>query len=313
MQRLDVHRLEGVGARCFPRDRASCGGVVPYAATTCPDCKQRQNRTAPEVNPADLLHDVMLHDADTGEPIALATRVSAHAAGFVSNLGAQFANIKIRSATSHIPQPRLSGLGDRQAMFGTVKPMPLRRRYGCRRSEMTRATNADDWLAVTGELQSTLAQHLPAVAARNIELAEPIADIWKWDGTGWTSGVVNYTQRLPYHRDAGNLRGSWSAMIGARSAATGGHLHLPDYGVTIAVDNRSLLCFAGGDIAHGVTPMVVRPTGFRVTAVFYGLSGVKPCAPTYEAERIRGAQRSTDAARLMAKAAPHDDDECCDE
>jgi hypothetical protein len=234
----------------------------------------------------------VLYDGD--RPVALVASVSPSAAGFVARAGREWGPRQDGRA-------RLSGIGDRQAMFGTLAPVPLRQRYGCSRSNIARHTDPADWRAVAIECHHVLAEALPEIASGNVDAAASIADVWKFSGTGWTSGVLNLTQLLPYHRDAGNLAHSWSAMIGTRSGVTGGHLHLPEYDAFLAVDHRSLIAFPGGDITHGVTPMHVNRTGWRVTAVFYGLRGCTACAATEAAEIARTAQRATLRARLMAQ------------
>jgi hypothetical protein len=230
----------------------------------------------------------------SGAPLVLLDTVSARATGFVATLARTYA------ARNTKGRPRMSGLGDRQAMFGTLAPQPVRQRYGCTRSRISRETDPDAWQAVAAECHGRLADAFPDVAAANVASAAGVADCWKWAGTGWTSGVLNLTQVLPYHRDAGNLAGSWSAMIGARSNVDGGHLYLPEFGVWLAVGHRSLLCFAGADVAHGVTPITVGRDGWRVTAVFYGLRLCRECADSHEAELARANQRSTGGARAVA-------------
>lgn len=297
MDQIGIKRDPDAAYECRPKNAPPCGARVPIARTTCPRCRQPQRRPVapPAAAGAPLLADCTLFDADSGRPLLLASSVSREAAGFVAAMAQEW-TYESRG------RPRLSGLGDRQAMFGTIQPQPLRRRYGCRRSVVARGTDPARWQAVADECHGILAKHLPTIAERNVAAAAGIADVWKWAGTGWTSGVLNHTQLLPYHRDAGNLAHSWSAMIGARSKTTGGHLYLPEYGVWIDVGHRSLVCFPGGDVTHGVTPMTVARTGWRVTAVFYGLKACASCASSEQAEIERAARRGTERAREVARA-----------
>jgi hypothetical protein len=237
---------------------------------------------------------VRIVDADTGAPLALLDTVSPAAAGFVATVARDYAG---RNTSG---RPRMSGLGDRQAMFGTLAPQPIRQRYGCSRSQISRETDTGTWVQIAAECHAKLAAAFPEVAEANVQAAAEVADCWKYEGTGWTSGVLNLTQVLPYHLDAGNLPGSWSAMIGARSGVAGGDLYLPEYGVWLGVGNRSLLCFPGADISHGVTPIVVPRGGWRVTAVFYGLRKCRECADSHEAELARSQARATAGNRAVA-------------
>jgi hypothetical protein len=291
MQTVEVARVAAT-YRCHPKAGPGCGADVPVSSQTCRSCRRPQHRpVAPPAGP--LLSDCILIDADTRKPIGLAASVSPSAAGFVAAAARKYGP-RLDS------RARLSGIGDRQAMFGTLAPVPLRQRYGCTRSAVARDTDVASWRAVAIELHAILGTHLPDVAAGNVYAARNVADIWKFPGTGWTSGVLNLTQLLPYHRDAGNLAESWSAMIGARSKVDGGHLYLPEYDVTLDVGHRSLVAFPGATITHGVTPMSVGRGGWRVTAVFYGLRGCVACADTESAEIARIAARATARARIMA-------------
>lgn len=298
MQRLDLTRAEPAPTYvCHPRAAGpGCGAEVPVSLTRCPRCKTVQQRPLAPVSGGDVITNAVLYDA--GRPVALVAEVGPEAAGFIATQARSFAGRNTRG------RPRLSGLGDRQAMFGTLQPQPLRQRYGCTRSQVARKTNPAAWLAVATECHAILADALPQVAAHNLDVASGVAECWRWAGTGWTSGVLNLTQVLPYHRDSGNLAGSWSAMIGARSSGVdGGHLYLPEYDVTLGVGNRSLICFPGADVVHGVTPLTVGANAWRVTAVFYGLRGCLECEPSLEAEMARASARATVRARAISDGA----------
>lgn len=262
-------------------------------SVTCPRCGRRQTRPVAPVPAGEPISNAVLFYE--GKPLVLVAEVSAKSAGFVAQMARKWAVINTRG------RPRLSGIGDRQKMVGTLAPQPLRQRYGCRRSMVSRGTDPSDWLQVVQECHEVFARHLPTQAALNAACADSVAPLWKWEGTGWTSGVLNLTQVLPYHRDSGNLVGSWSAMIGARSSGvTGGHLYLPEFDAVLGVGHRSLICFPGAEVTHGVTPMSVAREGWRVTAVFYGLKGCIPCLPDELEELERASKRSTERARIIA-------------
>lgn len=263
---------------------------------TCPACHNSQVRhVASEPDETHLLRDCILMDADTNLPIALVASVSQQAAGWV----AAAARSNIKGTPGY--RARLSGMGDRSTVFGTLAPQALRKRYGCQRSAVSRSTPPERWQTLATECAERFHDHLPLEARVTRDAANDIGKDWKWAGTGWTSGVLNLTQLLPYHKDSGNLPGAWSAMVGARSLVTGGHLHLPEYDVTLAVDHRSLICFPGGEVVHGVTPIHVRTGGWRVTCVFYGLNAVRRCAPCAEQELARSRTDATRRARAVGR------------
>jgi hypothetical protein len=118
-------------------------------------------------------------------------------------------------------------------------------------------------------------------------------------GTTWTSGVVNQNSQLPYHRDGFNFP-TWSAMPVIRRGVDGGHLHLPEYDLTVACRDGWAVFFCGQQLLHGVTPMrLTKPDGYRFSVVYYALRGMKDCH-TY-AEETRAAQnRRAQRERGMA-------------
>lgn len=126
-----------------------------------------------------------------------------------------------------------------------------------------------------------------------------ISPDWLITGTPWTSGVLNETSAMPYHVDGNNLR-AWSAMIVARRGITGGHLHIPEYDLTVECRDGDVIWFPGWQLMHGVTPITRRtPDGYRYTAVFYTVRGIAACLdPVEELARARAA-RSAREDRLM--------------
>ncbi len=122
--------------------------------------------------------------------------------------------------------------------------------------------------------------------------AEPRPDWRLGDHTAWTSGVVNRTSKLPYHRDRGNFP-VWSAMPVVRRGVTGGHLHLPEYGATIACRDGWAVFFGGWQLVHGVTPMrLTAPDGYRYSIVYYSLRAMRDCATTAVETRQAWAKRT---------------------
>jgi hypothetical protein len=62
-------------------------------------------------------------------------------------------------------------------------------------------------------------------------------------------------------------------MLVLRRGTEGGHLHLPEYDVTLAVPNNSVTIFNGQQEWHGVTPMQVQGNGYRFSLVWYAKTG----------------------------------------
>jgi hypothetical protein len=200
---------------------------------------------------------------------------------------------------------RLSGIVSAHQTFGNVAPMKLRRRFGCATSSFSRGhPRVDRALRVLGgEAWLRFAEILPEVAETHEALVTGrILDDWLLDSLlPFTSGIINNSAALPYHRDASNVPGSWSLMICLRRDVEGGHLHIPGYGVTLGVEDLSVIVFDGQAHLHGVTPM--RRTdrrAFRYTIVYYAKAGCGACGPRAQ-EVVRAARVATEHYEKVAR------------
>jgi hypothetical protein len=140
-------------------------------------------------------------------------------------------------------------------------------------------------------------EHLPEEYERQLELLGSVGEPWKLPGGVWTSGIVNETAALPYHKDSGNILTAWSTMIVLRRFVSGGNLHIPEYNVTLDCDDGMFMFFDGGKVLHGVTPMWSRrvPNGsmkaYRRSIVWYARQGMTKCAETLEEEIAQARTR----------------------
>jgi hypothetical protein len=199
-----------------------------------------------------------------------------------------------------------SGKRNASRVFGYSPRKVATRRESCNRTALSRDAPAThrvlvEWSAKLGE---TLRAELPDVADAGETQAQRVLPEWRLGETEpWTSGVVNLSSELPYHRDGFNLP-VWSAMPVVRRHVTGGHLHIPEYGATVACRDGWAIFFPGYELVHGVTPMrVTRPGGYRISVVYYSLSGMKDCfAAAMEVEHGQAArsQRERDMAKRLA-------------
>lgn len=191
---------------------------------------------------------------------------------------------------------RLNGMRYENRTFGTTAPSPLRQRYGCSYSQFNISyPEAYKILEQMTRMWWTLfAEYMPEDYANHKALVDDqIHPDWLIGGYGWTSGIINNTAALPYHRDSNNIKGTVSAMLALRSRVGGGALHLPEYDLTLGIPDGSLTIFDGQDLWHGVTPLVnERPDAYRYTIVWYTKSGVKECGCA-EDEPKRAASRAT--------------------
>jgi hypothetical protein len=199
---------------------------------------------------------------------------------------------------------RLNGMRYENRTFGTSAPSPLRQRYGCSYAQFN-----NDYPQAYGILEKltklwweVLEREWPEKAQQHKELVdESIHADWLIAGVGWTSGIINNTAALPYHRDSANIKGTISAMLCLRNRIGGGALHLPEYDVNLGIPDGSLTIFDGQDLWHGVTPLVnERPDGYRFTIVWYTKAGIGACGCAAE-EPQRAAQRVTELAEKKLK------------
>jgi hypothetical protein len=129
-----------------------------------------------------------------------------------------------------------------------------------------------------------LREQLPEVFLHDqAELSQVLPEWRMTEDALWTSGVINQSSALPYHRDGSNFD-TWSAMPVVRRGMDGGNLHMPEYGITINCRDGWALWFNGYAYVHGVTPMSPRAKdGYRYSIVFYAKRGMKDCH-TYAVE-----------------------------
>lgn len=188
--------------------------------------------------------------------------------------------------------------------FGFAPRKPTMRRESCRYTSLAAddpdaEQHLEDFATVLGE---ALREIDPATATANAAVLDAnVLPDWRIGESGlWTSGVINRTAQLPYHYDAFNYP-TVSAMPVMRRGIRGGHLSIPEYGLTVECRDGWTLFFCGHDVLHGVTPMrAVAEDAYRVSVVYYALRGMKDCY-THAKEQEYGARRRTEREREMAR------------
>lgn len=218
------------------------------------------------------------------------------------DLARSFHAVDWRGKGNEVQENRLSGFQNAHRVFGSTAPVPLRKRWGC-----SIAAFNQEYPSVTERLGEfahhawrSIAEHAPAVAEEHYNLITDILPCWRFRDSAWTSGIVNRTSALPYHRDAGNIRGTWSSMLCLRREIEGGYLHLADLDVWLEIPSASITSFDGQGVLHAVSP--IRPTGprpYRYTTVLYAKSGCRGCLEG-PAEIRRAQERRTESEERRA-------------
>lgn len=231
--------------------------------------------------------DAAVYDAASGKLVVAQWHLPS---GLLAGLRKRIPGIPWDGTTPGSNEFRLSGIKNAHRTFGYAAPVPLRRRYGCMRCrlDIIMPELSRDLVTVARRLEAGFARVAPEEHERHAKLVGAVDPAWRIGGGIWTSGIVNATSALPYHRDAGNLKGCWSVMIVLRSGVGGGRLHVPDYDVEMSVDDSSVLLINGGETMHGVTPLEPEAGGYRYSIVFYTKAQMTTClAPEFEAKRAQ--------------------------
>ena len=247
----------------------------------------------PNVNEAGIYRD-----RATGEAIL----VYAPMPGGVTNLRQTVLNLSYGTTL------RASGTRNVSKTFGFTTRSAVLRREACTPTALTwESPESQIVLNDTADaLGNYLREVLPEVYEHDYQKIEAVLPEWRMtEDALWTSGVINQSSALPYHRD-GSTFDTWSAMPVVRRGMDGGHLHMPEYDITINCRDGWALWFNGYAYVHGVTPMKSRAKdGYRYSIVFYAKRGMKDCH-TYAVEIGEARARRTAREASMAETTEED-------
>ena len=241
----------------------------------------------PDVKPTNHGPGIWIDD-DTEEPLFACFPMEEE----VALLRASVLNIKYGSTIR-----QSTGIRNISRTFGMAPRKVYQRRESCRPTDL--AVRQPDEHAVLVKFAEKFGQMFqefaPDLYAHDtVNLAEAgLANEWRMtDDALWTSGVVNKSSTLPYHRDGFNFA-TWSAMPVIRRNMAGGCLHFPEYDFTFHARDGWVSFFPGYKYVHGVTPMTPKTEdGYRYTIVYYALRGMKDCF-TYAVESAKAKESRT--------------------
>jgi len=253
--------------------------------------------------PARVGEPLVVTDAETGAPVLIVTKMSRDTTSMLRGAVRRASMGTVARMSSKMP-------GDGRT-FGYAPRNPIKQKEACGATTLERdhPEVAGVLAKLAGLLGREFGELLPSRAAADRQVVGQVLPDWLLDEDGlWTSGVINRTATLPYHRDGANFH-TWSAMPSVRMGVDGGRLHIPEYGVTCRVDDADVTWFAGRDLVHGVTPMRLRRSdGYRYTVVYYALAGMVDCRTWAEetagAAALRTVRERKMAADLLARPAP---------
>lgn len=234
----------------------------------------------------------VVRDADTGDLVAAYLPITDVA--------------RLRRALPHMHfggVQRASNYRSKSQTFGFAPRRPIRRRESCSATSTSlKLPEVQRELDLIADQCARLLEEIDPeiVAASRAEVADVLPE-WKiGESNLWTSGVVNDTAQLPYHRDNFNYP-VWSAMPVLRRGVRGGRLHIPEYDLVVPCQDSYAVFFKGKDLVHGVTPITKKvPDGYRFSVVYYALRGMKDCY-THAVETAYGQRKRTERERDIAR------------
>jgi len=199
---------------------------------------------------------------------------------------------------------RLSGIRYESRVFGVTPPAAMRLRYGCSYSTFNKQ-HPEIYAILTRIIQraeNLLAEYMPLAYEKHQALVETnVHPDWRIGSSHFTSGIINNTAALPYHKDSGNIKGTLNVMLCLRSGVGGGSLHLPEWDVNFAIPDWSITTFDGQMFWHGVTPFTrTKKESHRYTIVFYAKQAVTECV-SFQDEHARAAYRATNSSTTISQ------------
>lgn len=248
-----------------------------------------------DLPPSDLRPGTLVIDRDTGKPVLAYTALADAAA-----LRRAMLTVDCRGGVQ-----RTQNYRSRSRTFGYAPRRPVMGRESCSLTSLY--TDQPDVARLlegyADQFARTMETELPEVAAAGRDVLGDVLPAWRMGSAKlWTSGVINDTAALPYHRDGYNFP-TWSAMPVVRRGTRGGHLHLPEYGLVVPCGDATVTYFEGFRWVHGVTPITQVKRGgdgYRISVVYYALKGMKNCREAAE-ETAYGVARRTERERDMAR------------
>lgn len=252
----------------------------------------------PTIKAPALGDTVRVIDNATGELIALVTRMSEL---LTAQLRVTVTGTRVDGSSGRTAS-MLENAGAAK-IFGWMPKKVFRRREACSPALLA-ATDAEANLFLSnlgGVLGRQFRKIAPDIAAHDLDIMRAVDRGWLMEEESlWTSGVINKTSQLPYHRDVTNFP-TWSAMPTVRFRMRGGHLHLPEYNIVFPCGDGEVTWFCGKELVHGVTPMWTKGAdAYRYSVVYYALKGMKDCGTVAE-ETTQAAERRSAREKLMAE------------
>ena len=195
-------------------------------------------------------------------------------------------------------------LPTKSSVFGALPRIPMRNDF-CRLSNKTyeEKENMKRLMSFQKILCDVYKEHLPELYNKDLEFVRKnVDDDYRLVDTPYTTVNINVNHAIKYHKDNGNVKGSYSNVLILKENCFGGELVLPEYGIALEQSDGALCIFKGQEEIHGVMPiMPITDDFYRASIVFYTLAQLKHCYPYKEEvtrlnikKRERAVKRAND-------------------
>jgi len=172
---------------------------------------------------------------------------------------------------------RSNGVEQRSTILGFIPAKPNFKRAYHSVSSVHQIESARNYvkamLLASNESMEIVKRIAPHIYDKQKALLAEIPKKYKV-GEHFTSSIANYNIAANFHRDTGNIKDSINVILTKRKLSDGGCLSVPDYGITFACHDRSMIVYPAWKNVHGVTPIVPKTKGgYRNSLIFYPLAG----------------------------------------
>ena len=187
--------------------------------------------------------------------------------------------------TNYVETYRANTLPTKSSVFGALPRVALRNDF-CRFSNKTieEKENFNKLFTFQKTLCEIYKKYLPELYENDLNTTkEMINDDYRLVDTPYTTANINVNHAIKYHRDSGNIKGSYSNVLILKEFCTGGELVLPEYKIALEQSDGALCIFRGQEEIHGVMPIKPYKENFyRASIVYYTLAQLKHCYPYKE-------------------------------
>ena len=165
-------------------------------------------------------------------------------------------------------------------ILGSIPPKAIARRMCPNRSSVHLKESAQTYIKamiMAGKAAMNVVKEIaPSIYEQHTNrLKERVPNKWRF-AEYFTSTICNFNIAAPIHRDNLNVKGCVNIIITKRLNAQGGNLYLPDYDLTFASANDSMIVYPAWKNYHGVTEIIpTESNGYRNSLIWYALDRFK--------------------------------------